>query len=483
MIKYDTYTVMNDENIAENKNKMNSDMTTYQIEAMFSLLGNTEILTLINRKGIVIKVSDYYMRQYGKQALNLLGESVFDLEKRGIIVPSVGALVLHNKCKMTALQRLNNKQSVLTSGIPITNYNGEVEYVICIDAVDIIDTENLRMQFESIRDYIASTKPFAYSNSKTHMNINESESIKSINKLIYKIADTDATVLITGETGTGKSTIAQFIHEISSRSKGPFIEINCGAIPPTLIESELFGYEKGAFTGANQNGKIGKIELANGGTLFLDEIGELPLPDQKKLLEIIQTKNIIRVGGVNKINVDFRLIAATNIDLKNAVRNGKFREDLFYRLFVVPIHIPPLRERREDIVPICLFFLDVFNKKYNRSISFSKKALNQLQKKQWPGNIRQIENLIERLVITASDNVIKSDSLPEDISEELYNASESTPTNSGTLSELLDAYEEKIIKNTMKKCKNSNEVGIVLGISQSTAARKIRKYFHEDIPF
>ena len=230
-----------------------------------------------------------------------------------------------------------------------------------------------------------------------------------------KVCEVDTNVLITGDSGVGKNVIARLIHQHSARAKGPLIEINCGAIPESLIESELFGYEKGAFTGALHSGKTGQIELANDGTLFLDEIGELPLSMQVKLLKVIQERKIVKVGGTRQIPVNFRLISATNKNLQEEIKIGNFREDLYYRLSVIPIHIPPLKERPDDLLPLIMHFLDKANEKYQRDKTFSSSAIDALMNYDWPGNIRELQNLIERLVLTVDDDCIDIDSLPEHI--------------------------------------------------------------------
>ena len=235
---------------------------------------------------------------------------------------------------------------------------------------------------------------------------------------IKSVANTPATVLLTGESGVGKEVFAKAIHNLSDRKDKPFIKINCAAIPEDLLESELFGYEKGAFTGATTT-KKGKFELADGGTIFLDEIGDMPLLLQSKLLRVLQEKEIERLGGSKPIKVDVRIIAATNKDLEKMVREGTFREDLYYRLNVIQIHIPPLRERREDIPVLIYYFLDKFNKMYGKNLSISDELVETLTSYDWPGNIRQLQNTIERMVILAKNPVLTEEDLPVDIKKNL----------------------------------------------------------------
>ena len=256
--------------------------------------------------------------------------------------------------------------------------------------------------------------------SKTEIDgiVTKSEKIFEIIDIVKNVANTPATVLLTGESGVGKEVFAKAIHQLSDRANRPFIKINCAAIPEDLLESELFGYEKGAFTGANQT-KKGKFELANGGTILLDEIGDMPLSLQAKILRVLQEKEIERIGGSKPIKIDVRIIASTNKDLEKMVYEGTFREDLYYRLNVIHIHIPPLRERKEDIPLLIYYFLDKFGKIYNKKLNISDKLIDILSEYDWPGNVRQLQNTIERMVILAKKSVLDFDDLPIDIKSKL----------------------------------------------------------------
>ena len=252
---------------------------------------------------------------------------------------------------------------------------------------------------------------------KEYKLVGESDVIKSILDTISKVADNDSTVLITGENGVGKEVVARLIHYKSSRRNGQFVAINCAAIPETLLESELFGYERGAFTGAISS-KKGKIELADKGTLFLDEIGDLPISLQPKLLRVLQEKVVQRLGSNKDISVDIRLVCSTNKDLKQMVKDGTFREDLFYRINVVPLHIPPLRSRKEDIVAISNYYLNEFSKSYVKKVlSFSEEVLKVFVNYHWPGNVRELKNIVERLVIMCQGDVVKMEDLKKYVPE------------------------------------------------------------------
>jgi transcriptional regulator with PAS, ATPase and Fis domain len=390
-----------------------------KMDILFRVMDNENDVTLTDGRGVVIRVSDSYEKHYGVTMEEIIGKSIFDLEGQGIFKPSVTAVVLEKKCKATLLQKNQRGESILTTGVPILDDAGEIQYVISFNSIDIAGMTTLHEKYvkldELLKEYNAEINQLQMQDLSDKVLVAKSKHMENIYELISHVADTNANVLITGETGVGKSMIAKIIHRKSGRAEGPFIPINCGAIPENLIESELFGYEKGSFTGANEKGKAGRVELAGGGTLFLDEIGELPLSMQTKLLEMIQDKAITRVGGFQKTEVDFRLIAATNHDLKRAVREKRFREDLYYRLNVIPVQILPLRERPEDIGPLVSAFLDQFNRKYARAVTLAPAVFDLLEKQEWPGNIRQIENFMERLVIMVKSDQVGPEDLPDDI--------------------------------------------------------------------
>lgn len=353
--------------------KKYSDAMQYEpekMEILFQVLDNENDVTLTDGKGLVLRVSDSYEDHYYVTKEEVEGRTVFELEDIGVFKPSVTAAVLRKKRKVTLLQTNKRGEIIISTGVPIFDDDKNIRYVISFNAIDIANMTTLYDNYtkltELMREYSAEINQLRMKDLEGKELITKSKAMSEIIELITHVADTTANMLITGETGVGKSMIAKVAHKSSLRSDCPFIEINCGTIAPTLIESELFGYEKGAFTGAGQKGKIGKIELANEGTLFLDDIGELSIDMQTKLLQVIQEKVITRIGGLRKINIDFRLIAATNKDLKKAIKEGTFREDLFYRLNVINIHIPALRERREDIIPLAKNFLTRFNNIYNK---------------------------------------------------------------------------------------------------------------------
>lgn len=304
--------------------------------------------------------------------------------------------------------------------------------------------------------------------------IGKSENMQKVFDIVNRVANSKASILLTGESGAGKEVIARLIHNMSSRSDKSFGVINCGAIPENLIEAELFGFEKGSFTGADHIQK-GKFELANGGTLFLDEIGELPLSAQVKFLRVLQEKQIYKIGSEKSINVDVRIIAATNKNLSDEVKNGSFREDLFYRLNVVNIEIPPLRERKDDIPSLAEFFMAQFSKEYNKKLKyFDPVTIKYLLEYEWKGNVRELRNVIERSVLIAheEEEFLMTEYLPKEITGITYNG-----LAEEKIEKTLSDYEKMIIMSTLNRFNgNKTMTAKVLGIKRQTLYNKIKEY-------
>ena len=436
-------------------------------------------MMLSDANGIILRVSETYEKNFGFTHDSIVGKSAFDLEADGTFRPCITAEVIRKKQKITATQTINRShKNVMTVGIPLFDDAGELKYAVCFNTVSMEQINAIQRNYRHLQDSlqqytqeIAELRTRATSTSLVF----KSSPMQRLWTLMQNTANTKANILITGETGVGKSAVAKAIHTMSNRSSGPFIEVNCAVLHENLIESELFGYEKGAFTGASSSGKIGKIELANHGTLFLDEIGELPLHIQSKLLQLIQEKTIERLSGTKKIELDFRLIVATNKNLEEEVQRGLFRSDLFYRLNVIRIHIPPLRSRQEDIFPMAHQFLARFCQEYGKSVSFSPRFLTFLERYDFPGNVRQLENLIERLVITAQEPIIDVGSLPTEYIGTAVSMAELQSLH-GTLAERMEAYEGQIIRDAYQRLGTTVAVAKELGISQATAARKVSKY-------
>lgn len=351
------------------------------------------------------------------------------------------------------------------------NYDRLIEF---LKYIDLLITSQLRTVERSSRLQIQLTE---VSHQNTHSRIlGRCPQIQELLALGHRVAGSDSTVLITGESGTGKEELAKFLHSESGRRDGPMIAINCGAIPEALVESELFGYESGSFTGAKKSGAVGKLELANGGTLFLDEIGELPLLAQTKLLRFLQERTIERIGGRKYIPVDVRIVAATNRDLEEMIRQHTFRQDLYYRLNVIPMQMPPLRERGADILLLAYHFLRHYNKKLHKSIAgFDRQAEQILLRYPWPGNVRELRNIVEFLVNIALGDLVTAQDLPV----HLLSGPRQPGTERLTLNQLLESYEYSVLAASLKDAESREDrlrVAEELGISEATLYRKREKY-------
>ena len=453
-----------------------------ELDLIFQLLGNENDLLVIDDRGIVLRTSEFYGQNYGLGIRSIVGCSIYQLEEEGVFRPSVTALALKERRKVTLIQTTLRRDTILATGVPIFDEGKQIKYVAGFNSIHIegncSPSERLSRLRSIVDTYYTSLRKKHFYNMERENLIFKSPKMQHLYEMILQIADTNASVLLTGETGTGKSKLAQTIHNCSLRRNGPFIAINCGAIPETLIESELFGYVGGAFTGANPKGQLGKIEAANGGTLFLDEIGDMPQSTQVRLLQVLQEHTVTRIGSATAAPVNFRLICATNRILEQEVNLGNFRSDLYFRINVIPIEVPALRERHEDIVPLANSFLNEYNLRYQKSIQFSEDAFQHLEQYDWPGNIRELQNWVERVVIMAKDSDVVSVSLPSaDSAPRLYTSGFVVKDwEKQSYAELIDAAEREIFLQARQKYKTSVAVAKVLGISQTTAARKLRKY-------
>lgn len=306
--------------------------------------------------------------------------------------------------------------------------------------------------------------------------IAKSEKMRKIIDVIHRIANVNSTVLLLGESGVGKTRLAKYVHQQSMRREMPFISINCSNLPESLIESELFGYEPGSFTGGKRDGKKGLIESAEGGTLFLDEIAELPFAAQSKLLEVIQENKYRKIGGIHEKTANIRIIAATNKNLKELVKKNQFREDLYYRLYVVPLVVPPLRERRDEIPHLADYFVQTFNQKYHREYSLSLQVIERFQAYNWPGNIRELENTIEQMVVTQSDQIDEGWFLGDTLND----SSLLTKEKILPLKQAKQQFEKELILHVYNLYKSTYKAAAVLQVDQSTIAKKIKKYREEE---
>lgn len=429
--------------------------------------------------GTVLWVNPGFEANYGVAIGNALGRNVAELAEEGFFKPAIIPMVIEKKEKITMVQKTYEGKDILVTATPIFNRDGSIRLVVSYSR-DITEMTQLEKKYSKMRrrveKYTAELHELRKEAGSGSEVIGQSKQMENVISTINRIADLDANVLLLGESGVGKSMFAKVIHQRSHRSGGPFIDINCAAIPENLLESELFGYEKGAFTGANAGGKVGLMELADGGTLLLDEISEIPVSLQAKLLTAIQEKRITRVGGTKPVNVDFRLIAASNRQLDQYAAEGKFRMDLYYRLNVVNITIPPLRERKEDIIPLLEYYTAQFSAKYNISRSFSPQAVDILTEYPWPGNVRELANVTERVIVTSSGSIIGAGDLPEEISKRRRSPEETSLDDIVSLSDEVEKLEADLISRAYEKYRTTTGVAAALGISQPTAFRKIEKY-------
>lgn len=435
-------------------------------------------LLIADGNGEVIRVSPDFEEVYGISRVKAIGKTVYELEKEGYFRPSVVARVIRDKQRVTMRQKTNRNRDIVVTASPIFDDQGQLQFIVSFsrDITEMIDLQKQYSRLENeIEKYKAELNEFRKGSIIADGVIGKSPQLENIMQIINRVSDFDANILLSGPSGVGKTMFAKIIHQSSRRKNGPFIDINCAAIPENLLESELFGYEKGSFTGAGSNGKIGLVELANDGTLLLDEISEMPLRLQAKLLKTIQDKVITRVGGTREININFRLIAASNRDLESYADEGRFRKDLFYRLNVVNINIPPLKDRKEDVLPLCNYFLDNINRKYDMKKNLHPYAMETLMNYSWPGNVRELANVIERASVTSAGDMIRKEELALELSG---NGSDDSFLKGeyGSLEQAMTEYEGKIIRDAYEKFGSSVEVGKALGISQPTAYRKISKY-------
>ena len=429
----------------------------------------------------VLSVNASFGRITGIAPSLLVGKRIAQLDAESHIclaaVQEVIRLTQYHRKTLTLRRKLMRGNEIFVTGNPVFDRHGQVVRVL-LNVRDVTDLKSLEDQIKSISSLSGATEKWSDGLSESFQGIvAESPAMRRLLDLVLRVSQVDSTVLLQGESGAGKDVFARLLHRLSKRSQRPFVAVNCGAIPEALLESEFFGYEKGAFTSADTKGKAGLFEQANHGILFLDEVGELPSNLQVKLLKVIQDRQCRRLGGLRNINLDLRIIVATNSDLSQMVSDGLFRSDLFYRLYVVPIEIPPLRERREDILPLSLMFLNKFNMKYKVSRTLGHEVLSVLETYDWPGNIRELQNVVERMVVTADTDVLTPRHLPNRIGETV-GTSLSNPDMPSTmnLKKAREMVERELIRRALGATGNTRKAAQLLGVDHSTVVRKAQRY-------
>ena len=443
--------IIDDEDTQRNVLKGYLEKKGYKI---YSAASGTEGVKTVQQNLIDIVLSDFKMP-------DITGLEVLEQVKK--INPEISFVIL------TAYGTIENAVKAIRLGA--------FDYIskpVDLDELDlllerIVENRNLKSEIQFLKNQLQ--EKF-----KIDSFISQSPKMEEVLSIAARAADSKATVLITGESGTGKEVLAKAIHFVSSRKDKPFIAVNIPALPETLLESELFGHEKGAFTGADKS-KKGRFELADNGTIFLDEIGDIPLNLQVKLLRVLQEHQIERLGSTETVKIDVRIIAATHQNLEQKIKDGTFREDLFYRLNIVSLHIPPLRERKEDIIPLIDYFVDKYVKENSKEkLSLSKEAVDNLLKYNFPGNVRELENVIERAVVLSRNDVITLNDLPNAV-KGFKAEKEIIVQEEGTLIEQVEALEKKMIYDALIKASgNQSLAGRILGLTERNLRYKMQKY-------
>lgn len=446
-------------------------MLINQLDVIFE--SSFDAIWVTDGKGKILRVSPSIENLIGMPPNSIEGKYASELIMQGIHSDSIIMRSIECRKVVTGTTVTRIGKDALVTSTPIFDDAGQISLVVSNirDISELKQLQNRILQVEGLNQFYRGELQQIKMRNKI---IYRSSIMHELMNLVMRLAKFDCTVLIQGETGVGKEVIADLIHQNSYRKNKPLIKINCGAIPENLLESELFGYEAGAFTGANRQGKAGLFEVANEGTLLLDEIGELPLNLQVKLLRAVQNKTITRIGGTKEIPLDIRILSATNRDLNDMISHKQFRMDLFFRLNVASVEIPPLRERKEDILALITFFLDMCNDKYGTIKRLNSSAIDALMDYHWPGNIRELENIIERLVVTVEHDAINAHHLPKWITLAKTNDTESE--NICSLSKAIEDTERRLLKQAFSQYKTTRQMAKALDIHQSTLIRKAAKY-------
>ncbi len=473
--------ILNKENLYENFILKSSFYNKLSMELVSLLESTPDIVYLIDKNGFILSVNSVFLSTFNLEKVDVFKKGVKELNEKGVYPESVSLLALEQKKTIVLTQEIYGNKYMVSS-YPSFDEEGNISFVVT-KIRDMAEIVKIKSELDSVKklstNYYNELKILRNRTSAPKNLIAQSTQMKNIIDTSMRIAEVDATVIVNGESGTGKEVVAKLIHNSSHRKDGPFVKINCGAIPENLLESELFGYEKGAFTGAKNTGKAGLFEIANKGTLLLDEIGDMPLSLQVKLLRVLQENEFYPLGGIKPIKIDVRIIVTTHRDLKKMVKENTFREDLYYRLNVIKLYIPSLRDRKEDIIPLIYHFLKKYNDKYGLNKTISAEIVDPLVNGIWPGNIRELENTIERLVVLSSENTICEKSLPPNILLQLTQAGGAINVGSENISldEAIGNYEKELILTSYhKNNKNILETARELNVHRTTILRKLKKY-------
>ncbi|WP_419660417.1 PAS modulated sigma54 specific transcriptional regulator, Fis family [Desulfosarcina variabilis str. Montpellier] len=429
-------------------------------------------------QGKVIRLNKAYERITGISRHDVVGRTMQELVDEGVYNQSVTLKVLSSQKPESLVQTIKTGKTVMVTGTPIFDDDRQVRLVVTSvrDVTELHNLQNKLMRAEKLRSmYENELEQLRQGTDNAASIVVRSKKMQAVHKMALRLANVDTTILVQGESGVGKEVFADMVHANNQRRGRPLVKISCAAIPEQLLESELFGYTPAAFTGASPQGKTGVFEAAAGGTIFLDEIGEMPLGLQAKLLRVLQSKEVVRLGSSTPIPVDVRIIAATNRDLRDMVQRGEYRSDLFFRLSVVPVTIPPLRERKDAIPNLIYHFLDRYNQKYGFGKQIDPTVLRRLYDYDWPGNVRELGNTVERLVVTTSGDIITPADLPDKFKTP-DTMGEAPVMLQGTLKATLNEVERKLLADALALHGSTHKMARALGLNQSTVVRKLQRY-------
>ncbi len=443
----------------------------FDLKAIFDI--SYDVIYVSDGQGITLRVSSACETLWGYKEEELVGKSVYELEREGVYYPSITRLVLEKQEKVSMIQTTKTGRRLKVVGTPIKDDEGRIIRVVNASR-DITEISQLQAEIELLKQLTESyRKEIMDLRSKKEFEkemIYRSEQMRKVVSFSQKVAKVDSSVLLLGESGIGKEVLASYIHKWSHRHEGPFITVHCGAIPPLLLETELFGDESAAEV------KLGCLEMAHEGTLFLNEVDEIPPALQVKLLRAIQEKRITRMGGSTSVEINVRIISATAQDIEQKVQSGQFRKDLYYQLNVVPIAIPPLRERKEDVIPLILYFTDQLNRKYGLKKKFNPLVLKKMQEYAWPGNVRELQNMTERLFVTTEDEWIHEEHLPDHVNVNVKEHKGIQIHQIMPLKDAVELLEKELLQLAQKRYHSTTKIAEVLGVNQSTVSRKLSRW-------